>query len=77
MLSLTRVSPSLYTFSAQDGDLAATLQRFGAGDRLAPYVWRWNVDVCGESIDTGAATFRNARAALIATLESVAPAFAA
>jgi hypothetical protein len=77
MVRLTRLSPTRYVFTAQDGDLSATLQRFGHGDAIYPYEWRWDVVVCGASIDSGAAGFRDARASLIATLEAVAPAFAA
>jgi len=77
MIRLTRLSPARYAFDAQNGDLSATLQRFGHGDAIYPYEWRWNVVVCGESIDSGTAGFRDARASLVATLEAVAPAFAA
>jgi hypothetical protein len=77
MIRLARLSPTRYVFTAAHGDLSASLQRFGHGDAIYPYEWRWNVDVCGESIDSGTAGFRDARAALVATLEAVAPAFAA
>jgi hypothetical protein len=76
-ITLTRVSPTLYTFSAQNGDLTATLVKSSDGGRFGQGTWMWTVDVCNAPIDTGAAGFRDARASVIATLESVAPAFTA
>ena len=77
MLTLTRVSPTVFTFTAQDGDLSARLHQSERAEFGDVAVWTWNVDVCGESIDHGRSSYRNARASLMATLEAVASAFVA
>jgi hypothetical protein len=76
MVTLTRVSPTAYSFTRQNGDLTADLVKSSDGGRYGQGTWMWAVVVCGSTIDSGSAGFRVARAHVIATLEAIAPAFA-
>jgi hypothetical protein len=76
-IRLTRESATLYTFTAQAGDLTATLVKSSDNARFGQGAWMWSVDVCGAPISTGSGTFTDARARVVAALEAVAPAFTA
>jgi hypothetical protein len=74
-ITLTRVSPTVYAYERQGGDLSAVLVKSSDGGRYGQGTWMWSVEVCGDAVDTGSSSFRDARAQVIAVLETIAPAF--
>jgi hypothetical protein len=74
-ITLTRVSPTEFTFTKQGGDLDGALVKSSDHGLYGQGAWMWAVDVCGATIGSGSGTFTLARAALLNTLEAVAPAF--
>lgn len=77
MIRLTRQSPTVYTYSAQDGDVTARMVRTTENGTWGIGTWLWSVDAFGQPLDSGAAGFRDARASVIATLETILPLFPA
>jgi len=79
MFTFTKQVDDTYRYSAQDGDLTATLVRVYKGIYSGNSVWAWEVRVCDGVVDAGETygrtPFEDAKTKARLVLDCIAPAF--